>query len=71
MEMTRLSMPRRSSSLAKALSGGIVEAGFPALGLGIDVGEQFGQRLEFDEAVKREGDGVAVFEIVVDGVTRV
>ena len=34
---------------------------FPAPGLGIDVGEQLGQRFEFDEAVKSEGDGMAVF----------
>jgi hypothetical protein len=34
---------------------------FPALGLRVDVGKEFGQRFEFDEAVEREGDGLAIF----------
>ena len=61
IEMTRLSMPRRSRSRSKSFRAASSRPRFPALGLGIDVGEQFGQRFEFDEAVKGESDGVAVF----------
>ena len=46
----------------QALPCGIVQAGFPALLLGIDVGKQIRQRLEFDEAVKGESDGTAVLQ---------
>ncbi len=45
----------------QALPCGIVEAGFPALLLGIDVGKHVRQRLELDEAMKGEADGTAVF----------
>ena len=38
---------------------GIVQGGLPAPSLGFDVGEQVGEGLEFDEAVKGEQDGVA------------
>jgi len=34
---------------------------FPALGLRIDVGKEFAERLEFNEAVERKGHRVAVF----------
>ena len=46
----------------QALPCGIVEAGFPALLLGIDVGKHIRQRLELDEAMKGESDGAAVFQ---------
>ena len=38
----------------QALPCGIVQAGFPALPLGIDVGKHIRQRLELDEAMKSE-----------------
>ena len=34
----------------------------PAPRLGVDVGEQLGQRFEFDEAMNGKGDRVALFE---------
>ena len=44
------------------LPPGVVEGGVarPATGLRIDIGEQFGERTEFDESVKGEFDGPAV-----------
>ena len=62
METTRLSMPRRQQLARELLRRGIVEGGMarPAMGLRVDIGEQFGERREFYESVEGEVDGVAV-----------
>jgi hypothetical protein len=45
----------------QALPCGVVQAGFPALLLRIDVGKHVRQRLELEETMKSESDGMAVF----------
>jgi len=44
------------------LALGVIEGGVagPATGLRVDIREQFGERSEFDESVKGEGDGMTV-----------
>ena len=57
------------NSRARRRRASVVGAAGPALGLRLNVGERVGQRLEFDEAVQGEGDGVGVSRDTVEGVT--
>jgi len=57
------------NAFAKEVTGellpfGVVQGGVarPAMGLRVDVGEQFGERAELDESVEGETDGMAVLD---------